>query len=218
MLGKSLTPPGSTAPALVGLYITLLLCACTPQQETTLLNFQHHELQPLLPAIRKILPENIAFESAGNQLIIFASTEELTLYLPTLAALDRPPAQYQFEWRSYRGDAHNLRYSTDVTVPPGAMRLTENQTGRWMNILWGRQLENSEVRVQYLSPEQSQLEIYRLHNDPGTLHEQALSFSLPHNQWQRLNPAPQQGFTTAQNGVELEIRLLLLPANKAVEE
>lgn len=211
MLGKSRITPGSKALTLVGVICCLTLLACTPRQETTLIRFQHRELTPLLPAIRKILPDNIDFESADNQLIIFAGTQELSLYMPALTALDRPPAQYIFEWRSAQGNAQYKHYSTDAVKPPQAIRLSENNAARQLNIHWGRSLEAKTIEVRYLSPGESQLNIELSANNPQQLSQQRLSFIMPHGQWQMLNPTSRGQISTAQEA-SLEIRLQLVPS------
>lgn len=211
MLGKSRITPGGKALTLVGVICCLPLLACTPRQETTLIRFQHRELTPLLPAIRKILPDNIDFESADNQLIIFAGTDELSLYLPALTALDRPPAQYIFEWRSAQGNAQYKLYTTDAVIPPKAIRLSENDVARQLNIHWGRSREAKSIRVRYLSPAESQLDIELSASTPQQLSQQQVSFILPHGQWQMLNPRDPGEISTAQEPA-MEIRLQLLPS------
>ena len=214
MLGKSLTTTGSTAPALIGLSLSLLLCACSPQPETTLVRFQHRELTPLLPAIRKILPENIEYESADNQLIIFANSETLLPYLATLNALDRAPAQYKFEWRPASGTANSVRYSTHATQAPAGLLLTEDQPAYWQTTLKGNQNQAIQVLVHYLSADESQLELINENSDLQKQQIQGQSFSLRHNQWQPLNPAQMPAISTRNTELTLEIRLSLLPPGK----
>lgn len=209
MLGKSLFTTGSTASALIGL--SLLLVACSPQPETTLVRFQHRELAPLLPAIRKILPETIEYESADNQLIIFANSEALLPYLTTLNALDRPPAQYTFEWRPASSTSNLVRYSTHATEAPAGLLLTEDQPAYWQTKLKGNQNQTIQVLVHYLSADESQLELIDERRDLQTQQTRKQSFSLRHNQWQPLNPSQMPSISTRNTEITLEIRLSLLP-------
>jgi hypothetical protein len=205
MLGKSLFATGSTALALVS------LLACNPQPDTTLIRFQHRELAPLLPAIRKILPDNIEYENTDNELIIFANSDALSPYIATLNALDRAPAQYQFEWRPVSATHNSIRYSTQTTETPQGLLLTEDQVSYWQKSLKGNQTQGVQVQVHYLSNTESQLDIIQHRSDLQNQQTQKQRFTLHHGQWQPLNPAKMPAFSTRNTEPALEIRLLLLP-------